>query len=86
MDWQTRLIVLYLYIHLLHKDVLYVYCQRFSNNSETEFTDTEVIVVFLWGIMQHKSEIKDIYRYADNHLRDRFPALPSYGAYGSEQK
>jgi len=81
MDWQTRLIILYLYVYQLHKDELWVYCQRFGNNSAPKFTDVEVIVVFIFGVMQHRTEIKDIYRYADNHLRDWFPDIPSYEAY-----
>ena len=81
MDWEIRLILLFLYICPLYKNELQFYCQRAGNNSSPDFTDEEVIVVFLWGIMQGRREIKDIYRYADNHLRGRFPAPPSYEAY-----
>ncbi len=81
MVWDIRLIILYLYICDLHKNELWVYCQRFSNNSSPKFTDEEVIVIFLWGIMHGHTEIKYIYRYADQHLRDWFPDLPSYEAY-----
>ena len=81
MDWKNQLISLYMYVVRLHKENLWVYCQRFCGNSMPEFTDAEVITVFLWGLMQKQSELKDIYRYTNNHLRDWFPALPSYSAY-----
>jgi len=81
MDWKIRLITLYLCIGDLYKNELWVYCQRVSNNYPPEFTDEEVITVFIYGIMQGHTEIKYIYRYADRHLRDWFPCLPSYQAY-----
>ena len=81
MDWQIRLIILYVYISVEFDKDLRVYCQRFTNNNNPEFTDEEVITVFLYGIMQKRFEIRDIYNYARNHLSDWFPRLPSYVAF-----
>jgi hypothetical protein len=81
MDWQIRLIFVFLFISDSYKDNLQFYAQRMSNNSSPAFTDEEVITVFLWGIMQHRTTIKDIYNYTNNHLREWFPNLPSYEAY-----
>jgi hypothetical protein len=63
------------------KENLQFQAQRMSNNSSPIFTDEEVITIFLWGIMQHRTTIKDIYNYTNNHLREWFPNLPSYEAY-----
>jgi len=81
MDWQIRLIVTYLFINKAFENELQYYCQRMSNGPSPKFTDEEVIVIFLWGIMQNHTKIKDIYNYTNNHLRDWFPDLPSYEAY-----
>ena len=81
MDWQINLIKLFLYINQVFKYELYVYCQRMTNNSNPKFSDTEVIVIYLWGIMQKHTTIKDIYNYTNNHLKAWFPNLPSYEAY-----
>lgn len=82
MEWEIQLIILYIYIHGIFDDKLFVYCQRFSNNSSSQkLTDVEVIVIFIWGIMRKHEEIKSIYEYANNHLRGWFPDLPSYEGY-----
>jgi len=81
MDWQIRLIAVFLFICENFKGNLQFYAQRMSNNSSPDFTDEEVITIFLWGIMQHCTTIKDIYNYTNNHRREWFPNLPSYEAY-----
>jgi hypothetical protein len=81
MDWENRLITIFLFIDESFKEDLQYYCQRMSNYSSPKFTDEEVIVIFLWGIMQNHTKIKDIYNYTNNHLREWFPDLPSYEAY-----
>jgi hypothetical protein len=81
MDWQIRLIVLYIFISEQFQNDLWITCQRFTNNNKPEFTDEEVLAVFLYGIMQKRSEIKDIYNFTANHLGDWFPHLPSYVAF-----
>ena len=78
MDWQIRLITIYEYIHREFNAGLWVYCQRFSNNNNPKFTDTEVMTVFLNGILSHRFNLKDIYNHTRNHLPEWFPELPSY--------
>jgi len=81
MDWQIRLITLYVFIHdLFHKE-LWIHCQRFTNNNKPEFTDEEVVTIFLYGIMQRRFEIKAIYNYTADHLAVWYPDLPSYEAF-----
>jgi hypothetical protein len=81
MDWEIRLIVMFLFISQVFKEKLQFSCKRMSNNSSPKFTDEEVIVIFIWGILQNHTKIKDIYNYTKNHLRHLFPDFPSYEAY-----
>ena len=81
MDWQKILITVFIYISDRYEEELQTACQRLSNNFKPVFTDEEVITVFLFGIMQKRFKIKDIYNYACNHLKEWFPLLPSYTAF-----
>ncbi len=81
MDWQERLIGLYLYICTHYKTHLWVHAQRLSNNNAPHFTDEEVLTLYLFGIMQKCTTIKGIYTYTQDHLSDWFPALPTYAGY-----
>lgn len=81
MDWETRLITLYVFICEQFQKDLWLHCQRFTNNARPRFTDEEVITVFLFGIMQRRFELKSCYGYAVDHLSDWFPDMPSYQAF-----
>ncbi len=81
MDWQDKLIKLYLFNDEYYYSRLWIHCQRFSNNDQPEFTDVEVMTIYLWGLLRGFGEIKKIYRYATDHLREWFPKMPSYPAY-----
>ena len=52
-----------------------------SNYADLSFSDEEVITLYLFGVIDKNREIKKTYDYADRHLRDGFPLLPSYTAY-----
>lgn len=81
MDWQVRLITLYEFICKQYREDLWVYCQRFSPYTDLSFSDEEVLCIYLWGVMDKRREIKDIYDYTRRHLHEWFPRLPSYGGY-----
>ena len=81
MDWQIRLVNLYVYICKTCASRLCVYYERFSNNAHPEFTDEEVITIYLFGIMEKRREIKEIYNFTKDHLSAWFPRLPSYAGY-----
>ena len=81
MNWQTQLITIYLYVCKHYEQHLWIYCQRMSNHADLSFSDEEVISLYLFGIIDKKLEIKQIYHYADRHLRDWFPKLPRYVAF-----
>ena len=82
MNWQDRLIVIYLYVCKHYQQALWVHSQRMSYYADLSFSDEEVITLFLFGVMDKHKEIKGIDEYADRHLCDGFPRLPSYVAYG----
>ena len=49
-----------MYICDVHKSSLRFHCQRFSNNSNPEFTDEEVLTIYLFcgyaEILQHQGD------------------------------
>ena len=51
MDWQDRLITLFLFISKSYEEELCVTAERLSNNATPDFSDAEVLTVYLWGIM-----------------------------------
>lgn len=55
--------------------------QRLSNNWQPEFTDQELITIYLFGHFQGHFNQKRIYGYISQHFSDWFPALPSYSAF-----
>jgi hypothetical protein len=81
MDWQERLITLFLYVNKHYDSELFIYTERMSNNGTPEFTDSELITVYLWGIMNGYRKVKDAHKYARNHLNEWFPNLPAYATY-----
>jgi hypothetical protein len=81
MNWQIRLISLYVFISDQFDKELWIYCQRFTNSKKPVFTDEEAVTIFIYGIMQSRFEIRTIYDHTAGHLKDRFPNLPSYEAF-----
>ena len=81
MDWQEKLIALFSYIYKNYESELFICSERMSNNSDPKFSDTEMITVYLWGIMNGHKKVKSIYKYTRNHLSEWFPRLPSYATY-----
>jgi len=78
----TKLVEIYVYVCEKFEKELQFSCQRFSNNKNPEFTDQEIMTIYLFGISQeHQYQIKRIYQYADSYLRSWFPKLPSYTAF-----
>jgi hypothetical protein len=82
MDWQTQLISLYLFVCKHYHAKLHTYCGRFSNHADLRFSDEEVISIYLFGIIDGRSSVKEIFKYANRHLRSWFPELTrSYVVY-----
>ena len=81
MDWQDQLISVYLFVCKEYEEGLNHHITRLSNHSDLGFSDEEVITIYLFGIMSGHSKVKSIYGYTSRHLKDWFPALPSYVAF-----
>lgn len=79
---EFKLIAMYFYICDIYEKELKYSCQRFSNNSEPDFTDQEIMTIYLYGMhVEQRFKITQIYEYASDHLRSWFPLLPSYPAF-----
>lgn len=65
-------------------DELQYYCERFSNNNKPEFTDQEIMTIYLF-IMHHEghTKVKHIHRFASEYLMSWFPKLGSYQAFNN---
>jgi hypothetical protein len=84
MDWKDLLISLYFRVCEAFDHGLMNHTQRYSNNAEyiaSCFTDQEAITIYLFGLLEKQREVKGIYQYAFNHLKDWFPSLPSYAKF-----
>jgi len=81
MDWQGQLISLYLVVCKHYRENLSEYCERRSNYANLQFSDEEVITLYLYGIMEGFHTVKSIHHYARKHLSDWFPHLPGYVAF-----
>lgn len=81
MDWQLQLISLFVYISKYYDKYLWTYAQRMSPNASPEFSDSEVITIYLWGVMRGFRQISDIHQYTQEHLMEWFPVLPGYVSY-----
>jgi len=83
-DKDYKLIEIYFYVCDKFEDGLEFCCQRFSNNDSPDFTDKEVITLYLY-VMHHEQQfkVKHIHRFAHEYLRSWFPELPSYQAFNN---
>lgn len=81
-DWEYKLIKIYDFIDEKFEKNLKYECLRHSNNSKPEFTDQEIITIYLF-VMHHQKIFKKkyIYQYAKDHLISWFPNLKSYQAF-----
>jgi len=79
-----KLIDIYLTISDLYDNELTHFCQRFSNNKSYEFTDIELITIYLFAMIQEERfSIKQIYNFSKRYLLSWFPKLPSYVAFNT---
>ncbi len=83
-DKALKLTAIYLYICNLHDKKLQSACERFSNNSKPEFTDQELITVYLFVMhSEQRFKVKQIHQFAKDYLSSWFPKLPSYVAFNT---
>ncbi len=79
---ELKLIAIYLYICDIYDSKLRNACERFSNNHNPDFTDQEVMTIYLYAMnVEQRLKIKQIHDFASDFLRSWFPLLPSYEAF-----
>jgi hypothetical protein len=81
MDVQYTLVRIYLFICRHYQGRLAAIAQRQSNNNDPDFTDKEVLTIYLFGLFKKRTTVSEIYEYMDDHFSDWFPDLPSYQSY-----
>lgn len=77
---QLQLIALYDYVCQCYDTNLALHYQRQSNNDQPEFTDQELMTIYLFGIIQQRFTLRATYDYMQQHWASWFPKLPSYQA------
>ena len=82
-DKDDKLVRIYFYICDKFEELQF-YCERFSNNNEPEFTDQEIMTIYLYTL-QHEghTKVKYIHRFASEWLGSWFPKLGSYQAFNN---
>jgi len=80
----TKLVEIFFYVSDAYEKELKFSCERYSNNSCPEFSDEEIMTIYLFCTDQEQRfKIKQIYNFADDYLRSWFPKLPSYAAFNN---
>lgn len=75
---ELQLIELYLWVCSVYDKHPMLKYQRLSNNWKANFTDQELITVYLFGQLQGYFKQKRIHEYISEHFRAWFPDLPAY--------
>lgn len=78
---ELKLIELYCLICHIYDTNIVLKHQRLSNNSKPDFTDSELLTCYFFGMLENHQQQKAIYDYIANHWRSWFPALPTYQAF-----
>ena len=84
MTWELNLISTY-YLVCEYSSQLFFYNMRHTNNNSPSFTDEEVMTIYLYCTTDEFKlhTQKEIYDYANRHLRSWFPKLPKYEAFNA---
>lgn len=81
---ETKLLKIYLLICDKYDTELQFHCQRFTNNDSPEFTDQEVITIYLFCIhVEKRFRIKEMHRFIKEYFWGCFPKLHSYVAFNT---
>jgi len=79
-----QLVAIYLYICHMYEYRLKYCCERFSNNQHPEFTDQEVLTIYLFTMLhEQRFKVKQMHQFAKDYLISWFPKLPSYVAFNT---
>lgn len=84
MTWEMRLIFTYFTV-CNYSSELSAHYMCHSNNSKPAFTNEEIMTIYLFSttddLKLHTN--KEVYAYANRHLRTWFPKLPNYEAFNA---
>lgn len=82
-DKDDKLVRIYCFICDKFEELEF-YCERFSNNNKPEFTDQEIMTIYLFT-MHHEGHVKvnQIHRFATEYLKSWFPKIGSYQAFNN---
>jgi hypothetical protein len=80
----SKLVKIYFVVCEKYENELQYYCQRFTNNNTPEFTDQEIMTIYLFSVhLEKRFKIKEMYDFILNYYADWFPKLPSYVAFNT---
>ena len=77
---ELQLIALYDYVCRCYDTNPDLHSHRQSNNYCPNFTDQELMTIYLFGLIEHRFTLSQTYKYITDHWADWFPRLPSYQA------
>lgn len=73
-----------MHICMLYNEELKYLSLRYTNNDEPEFTDQEIMTLYLFVVQrEQRFSVQQIYVFTNHYLRSWFPALPSYQAFNN---
>ncbi|OLE61910.1 MAG: hypothetical protein AUG74_14860 [Bacteroidetes bacterium 13_1_20CM_4_60_6] len=78
---ENQLIQLYVWVCRIYDKHSVLKVQRLSNNNQPDFTDQELVTVYLFGHLQGHFQQRRIYNYIRGHWMAWFPDLPTYQAF-----
>ena len=82
-DKDDKLVRIYCFICDNFKELEF-YCERFSNNNKPDFTDQEIMTIYLYAMHHHGLiKVKQIHKFAEEYLMSWFPKLGSYQAFNN---
>lgn len=81
-DNKLRLVQICFFVCEQYENNLKYLCERFSNNNEPEFTNQQVMTIYLFSMsVERHFQVKEIYIFAKDYLNDWFLKLLSYATY-----
>lgn len=82
MDWETELITLY-FLVIQNCNKIFSESMRMSPNANPEFTDAELVTIYLYCTKEGYHKKSQMHKYVEKHLLSWFPKLPSYQAFNN---
>lgn len=75
---ENTLIHIYLFVCQTYDTCSRTCFQRASNNSKPDFTDQELITIWLFAHLNQKYQKKQMHAFIKDYWADWFPNLPAY--------